>query len=438
MTTDDPVVSALSRTNPEPAPVPGPDAEALLARILAEAEAEPEAEPEPAPATIRTRRHPARVLVPLASVVVVLALVAVLLVAGSHPAHRAPGVGGERIVYRALPTPLVPQVTPTTLRHEVAVLQAHARSAGLPVKRVALAGHDEIAVTLTPGSDVAAVERLVTSVPRLYVYDWEANVITPGGRTVVSGLRAHRNTAIALSQGRDGGPGTARAGGMPLYAAVRLAARRRPAPDGASLSRLGPQYYLFQDGGSATCPGPTPCYLGGPVVHRSDLPGGGTRIGTRTLVVPQGTLVIQAAAQSAPAGAPRARFYVLRDRIAVNGGQIDDPTVGPAANGGDQVSVRMTASAQRQFRRVTATLAHRGERLSTGATLLDQHLAIVFDGRLLSLPQIAFTEFPDGVQLPGPSIEISGEFTPRNARTLAAELQLAVAPLALQRISPKG
>jgi SecD/SecF fusion protein len=430
--TDDPVLAALSRANPEPAPVPGPEAEALLARILAEAEA------EPTPGTTRARRHPARVLVPLTSVAVVLALVVVLVVAGTHPAQRTLGAAGARIVYRVQPTPLIPHLTPAALRHEVAVLRAHARSAGLPVERVALAGHDEIAVTFAPGADVAQDERIFATVPQLEIYDWEANLIAPNGQTVAAGLRARRETAIALSQGGDRGPGTARAGGMPLYAAVRLAARRRPAPDGASLSRLGPQYYLFQDADSATCPGAKPCYLGGPAVRQSDLPGGGTRIGTRTLVVPQGTLVIQAAGQSAPAGAPRARFYVLRDRIALDGGQIDDPTVGPAANGGDEVSVRMTASAQRQFRRVTATLAHRGERLSTGATLLDQHLAIVFDGRLLSVPQIAFTEFPDGVLLPGPSIEISGGFTPRNARTLAAELQLAVAPLALQRVSPKG
>jgi SecD/SecF fusion protein len=431
MTTDDPVVSALSRTNPEPAPVPGPGAEALLARIVAEAAA------DPAPATARTPRHPARVLVPLTSVAVVLAVIAVLVAVGSPPTARAPGSAGERIVYRASPTPLAPHVTPATLRREVTVLRAHARSAGLPVERVALAGHDEIAVTFSPGSDVAQDERIFASLPQLEIDDWEANLIAPNGQTVASGLRAQRDTAIALSQGGARGPGVARAGGMPLYAAVRLAARRRPAPANKTLSRLGPQYYLFRDAGSASCPGATPCYLAGPVAPRSALPGGGTAPRTRVLAVPQGTLVVQAASQTVSSTSPRARFYVLRDRIAVNGALLTDPTVTRAAVGGDEVDLRTAGLAQRQFRELTATLAHRGQRVSLTTEEFNQHFAIVLDGRLLGVPQINFKQFPDGV-LSGRSIGIVGGLSPRGARTLAAQLQVADAPLALQRISPKG
>jgi hypothetical protein len=437
MTTDDPVLDELARANPEPAPTPGPETEVLLARILAEAESAPIRTPESAAESLR--RHPARVLVPLTSVAVVLAVIAVLVAVGSHPTARAPGAGGDRIVYRASPTPLVPHVTLATLRHEVTVLQAHARAVGLPVARVALTGHDEIAVTFAPGSDVAQDERIFATLPQLAIYDWEANLIAPNGRTVVSGLRTQRDSAIALSQGGADGPGTARAGGMPLYAAVRLAARRRPAPVNKNLSRLGPQYYLFQDAGSASCPGTTPCYLAGPVWPRSELPGGGSTPRTRTLAVPQGTLVVQAAGQSISPGAPGARFFVLRDRVGVSGRFMTDPTVTRGPNRGDAVDVHLNQPlGRRQFHELTATLAHRGQQVSTGDSALYQHLAIVLDGRLLGVPQIDFRVFPDGALTASPSLEITGGLIPRSARTLAAQLRVGVAPLDLQRISPKG
>lgn len=109
------------------------------------------------------------------------------------------------------------------------------------------------------------------------------------------------------------------------------------------LSREGAQYYLFGAPGSAACAtlakqdgtAPIPgehCLLAGPSASvsdlRADLPPRTTMADGDRLTVPQGTVVLRAvnptATDQISFDSPSARFYVLKDNVALTGNQVTD------------------------------------------------------------------------------------------------------------------
>ena len=160
-------------------------------------------------------------------------------------------------------------------------------------------------------SNTARAEQLVGTTARLEFYDWEANALTPSGKPVASLLQAQDPNALLISQGSSSGagaPGGPGAGSMSLHDAVVLAAKQAPEPANDN-ARAGPAYYLFGAPGSVACATaardlkttPTPgvnCLLSGPADNRLDLvsgiPAGVTAAQGKTLVVPQGIVVLQA------------------------------------------------------------------------------------------------------------------------------------------------
>jgi hypothetical protein len=143
------------------------------------------------------------------------------------------------------------------------------------------------------------------------------------------------------------------------------------------------------------------CYLAGPASTpgelRSELPRGVAASAGTVPKLPQGIVVLQASNQSGIAvAAPAARFFVLRDRVALSGAQIIDPRV--SSDGGyPRVEFGFTPVGRRAFQSVTATIAHRGQTVSSGTADVFQHFAVELDGRLLAAPQIDFVKYPDGV-----------------------------------------
>jgi SecD/SecF fusion protein len=86
------------------------------------------------------------------------------------------------------------------------------------------------------------------------------------------------------------------------------------------------------------------------------------------------------------------------------------------------------------FQNVTAKIAQRGELVSVGSQKLYQHFAIALDNQLVSVPQIDYTQFPDGIPSSGGS-EITGGFTSQTASQLATQLRLGALPVKLEQIS---
>jgi len=219
---------------------------------------------------------------------------------------------------------------------------------GVAEPEIQRSGTNQITVGLPAVTDFARAEKQVGTTAQLSFYDWEANVLTPNGKTVrrpVAGPRTRRHSRSA--RGRRP---AVRAN--PARAACRSTTRSSlPRPQPAqnrvrTTPRLGPEYYMFAAPGSAACRDPrrrisarrpwsvsTVCSPG-PTSKRSDLlsglPAGVTAEQAQELVVTPGTVRGPGPPTRAPSKVTQftdasARFYVLKDHAALLGTEDLEP-----------------------------------------------------------------------------------------------------------------
>ncbi len=465
MTPHDSVIAAVAEANPvdssaPPTPREWAQADETRRRVLSSPE----------------RSGPRRAtVVPALSTIVVIAVIALFLgVGGARHRHTPASPGADQtLILQALPTVQTPVVTPAAMARELQVVRD--RLSSMPgTVRATRAGSDAIRLVVSGAVSPAEKERIVrllTDVAQLYLYDWEANVLTPDGRTVASQLRSQNVAALQISQGAGTGPGYPGSGSMSLYDAVKLAAKQPTAPFSQQLSRLGTQYYLFGHPGSAACAAAAGgshtkvvagryCLLSGPSDETvrttraraiadldAGLPAGVTpeqaAAQGRVLVVPQGTAVIQAAYPSASQAigfaSPAAQFYVLKDKVALSGNDITNPTAGKDQSGSPDVQFAFTGAGTARFRSVTARIARRGAEVSSVGQTENQHFAVVvggIDSRLITVASIDFRQYPDGLTLSGTSggADVTGGMTAASAQDLATQLRSGALPLNLRVI----
>lgn len=460
MTTDELVIAQLAEANPvpetaSPTAQERAQAERVLRRVLNDAPPPPR----------RTRRR-LGLLAPVVSVLVVLVVVAVALRTGGSSTTGTGGSGaGTQITLSAQPTAQTPRVTATAMSREIALMRHRLASLGRGFT-VTQSGAHEIVVTAPrhARAEPSRIVSLITQPAQLRFYDWEASVLTPNGRTVSSQLLAQNPTALSVSQGSRGGAGSPGAGSMPLYDAVRLAARQ-PARLWRPGSRVGPQYFMFAASRSRACAAAgslwglatpisgTHCLLAGPLepgpVSRqraiealaAQLPPGVTASQGQVMAVPQGTVVVEAvqlqSGAPVPVVSPAARFFVLRDDVALTGTDVVNPRPGTDASGTPDVSFGLTAAGRRAFQLVTRTITTRGAAVSRSGAMFNQHFAVAVDDQLITVPQIDFRQYPDGI-LAGGGADLSGPFTAQSAKDMATELRYGPLPLALRVVLPAG
>ena len=333
---------------------------------------------------------------------------------------------------------------------------------GVAEPEIQTSGGNQITVGLPDVQDTQRAEQEVGTVAQLYFYDWEANALTPNGKTVASQLPSQDPTATTVSQGAGStAPGEPGAGSLPLYQAVKLASQQ-PKSVSPRNARLGPQYYLFGAPGSAACAAKakashtTPvagqhCLLAGPdnetyAVSQQQaqqdlaeqLPAGVHLSDGQVLVVPQGTVVLQAAPPTAndkvAFTSPTAQFFVLKDNVALRGSDINNPQQSTDTGGNPDVTFGFSSKGKNEFQNVTAAIAHRGQNVGSFGQALDQHFAVALDNQLITVPSIDFKTYPDGI--PGDTgADITGGFTIQSAQDLANELRLGALPINLKLIS---
>ena len=144
----------------------------------------------------------------------VLALVAGLILAslvviagipGATKAHKTRlGLdlkGGVQLIYEGQPTAQTPKVTPDALSRAVDIMRQRVDQLGVSEPEIQTTGGNEITVGLPSVSNTARAEKLVGTTARLAFYDWEANALTPDGKTVASQLQVQNPDAQAISQG---------------------------------------------------------------------------------------------------------------------------------------------------------------------------------------------------------------------------------------------
>jgi SecD/SecF fusion protein len=376
--------------------------------------------------------------------------------------------GGVELVYQGEPTPQTPKVTQAALDRAVDVMRNRVDQLGVSEPAIQTVAPNLIDVQLPNVKNVAQAEREVGNTARLEFYDWEANALIPNGKngaavTVASQLAADNQNAVSVSQGTGAsGPGTndSANGAMGLYQAVKFASQQ-PYASSKDNARDGPEYYLFAAPGSQACaaaasaahkkvvPG-AHCLLAGPLdpgpVSRANalnqlytsLPAIDRTEG-QVLVIQQGTVVLQAVPASFShwpsfATDPSAGYYVLRDQVALFGNEISNPVESTDSGGGPDVQFGFSGNGGNAFQSVTATIARRGELVSVGSTQLFQHFATALDQQLVTVPEIDYTQYPDGIT-GGSGADITGGFTTTSATTLANELRLGALPIKLKQIS---
>jgi SecD/SecF fusion protein len=339
--------------------------------------------------------------------------------------------GGVELVYQGKPTPQVPQVTPAALDRAVDIIRERVDQLGVGEPEIQRSGQDEISVGLPAVQNFARAQNQVGTPAQLYFYDWEANVLTPKGQFVAPLEPGQDATAMALSQGA-GGAGQ----GQPLYDSVKLASKQKPDPK-SSGSRLGTAYYLFDSQHR---------YLAGPERSTADLlsalnnrktkPTGAIQLG-----VPQGWVVLQATDtdpnSKVAISDPSARFYVLRDDVALSGNDIRNPQ--QAFNQTQQPDVQFAFSGKGKtaFHSVTRAISNRGAQLrlpGVNPQAVLQHFAVALDGKLISVASIDPQQLPDGIDGENGAV-IEGGFTIQSAQDLATLLQLGALPIDLKLIS---
>ncbi len=339
--------------------------------------------------------------------------------------------GGVELVYKGEPTPQVPTVTPEALDRSLDIIRSRVDQLGVGEPEIQRSGADQISVGLPDVQNIARAKDQVGTPAQLYFYDWERNVLTPDGRTVAPQLPGQNPDAQRISQGA----GTA-GQGQTLYDAVLLASRQPPAASDAGASRRGSAYYLFDRDHR---------YLAGPERSRRDLLSAIDRTslpaGSEVLTVPQGYVVLQAAAQTAnervPVDDPSARFYVLRDRVALSGNDIKDPQQGYNETQQPDVEFRFSDAGKKAFHDVTREISQRGTDLrlpGVDPTSVLQHFAVALDGRLISVASIDPQQLPDGIDGENGAI-IEGGFTIQSAQDLANLIKLGALPIQLRLIS---
>ncbi|MGI8428263.1 MAG: protein translocase subunit SecD [Solirubrobacteraceae bacterium] len=364
--------------------------------------------------------------------------------------------GGVELVYQGQPTPQTPVVTQDALARAVDIMRERVDQLGVTEPAIQTTGGNQIAVDLPDVKDIARAEKQVGTTARLEFYDWEANALTPAGKTVASQLQVQDPPAVLISQAGGGNPGTPGVGGTSLYGAVTLAAKQ-PLQVSASNARQGSEYYLFGAPGSAACataardqgrkavPG-SHCLLSGP--DRGDqakqdllsgLPAGVSASEGQMLVVKQGTVVLQAADPSAnhttAFNDPNAQFYVLRDQVSLLGNDITNPQQSTdPGTGTPDVTFSFTSRGKAEFQKVTATIARRGDTVSGLGQKLVQHFAVGLDNKLITVPSIDYTKYSDGINGDN-GADITGGFTIQTAQDLATQLRLGALPIALKLIS---
>src|ERR1700684_1695447 len=113
--------------------------------------------------------------------------------------------GGVQRVYQGEPTAQSP-VNQPSLNRAVDIIRERVDQLGVSEPEIQTSGGNEISVGLPDVTDISRAEQEVGTTARLYFYDWEANALTPNGKTVASQLQAQDPTALTISQGSSGSP----------------------------------------------------------------------------------------------------------------------------------------------------------------------------------------------------------------------------------------
>ncbi len=359
-----------------------------------------------------------------------LAIASLVVVATQSPRKGLDLQGGVELVYKATPTANAPVLTPETLTRTTEIMRKRVDPTGTLEPEIQTSGKDQISIALPGYKDPDQAQRLVGKTARLYFYDWETNVIGPDGEP------APDDPAVT-GVGSDGAgmPGA----GISLYEAVQRASKRPPT---VYKSRSHNGLFFLVDEKNKKVLNTEGAATEADLFSDDAAEAARQREQYKVVKVPVGTVILQADVSNVKSGSGKVqgrqdKWYVLRDRVALQGSDIKDPQQitdnSPGAAGQPAVSFDFTDSGRQIWEDTTREIAQRGQEQSIGGTGA-QHFAIALDNQLVSVPQIDPVQNPDGISGATGS-QITGGFTLATARDLADLLKTGALPVNLELIS---
>jgi len=352
--------------------------------------------------------------------------------------------GGVELVYQAKPT-AQSKVDPESLERAINIMRKRVDQLGVAQPEIQRSGGEEIDVALPDVSNATRAQEEVGKTAQLYFYDWEPNVIGPSGeKSPTEGSVTGDSTATGAG-GVDAG--------LTEYQAVLRAAKRSPIlrssdttwSPGCTEAQLKEcifgSWYLLDSAHEQVLRGPeeTERNL---YADNFKAPAGAKLKAVR---VNPGTVLLQAHPVESAAGkvtnASPNSWYVMNDNPVLKGSDITNPQEGSeegaGGSGQPDVNFGFTSHGKSVFERVTKEIAHRGQEAQlpgTSKEVAEQHFAVSLDGQLITVPQIDYTKYPEGIDSSTGS-QISGGFTITSAQNLANELQSGALPIKLVLIS---
>jgi SecD/SecF fusion protein len=368
--------------------------------------------------------------------VTVLVFLSLLVTVGIPGIARAPKThlgldlqGGTELVFQARPGPQS-KVTSASIAQAIVIIRHRIDQLGASDPQIEQSGGNEIEVQLPNVKNAAQAENIVGETGQLYFYDWEASVIAANGKI------AGPNTPRATCDQSKTAAGSAVCG-LSEYAAVLRAAAQPTIKEALASAPHGSYYYVDDksktvyapDGGESA-----PAYLLADIAQKKiKLPQA-----ARLVYVHPGTVIVQAT--SAPEVLVPNVFYVLRDDAALTGKSISNPQVNSASTQGPAVTFGFNGDGAKIFSALTAVLATRGKaHTAVGAPANEQHFAVTLNGALVTVPEVDFNTYPNGINAANGS-EITGNFTQSSASALAnvlasGALPIILVPIASQQVS---
>lgn len=331
--------------------------------------------------------------------------------------------GGVSLIYQGKPTKEA-QVTSDSVERAIEIMRKRVDQLGVAEPEIQRSGADQIDVSLPDAKNADEAAAQVGTTAQMFFYDWEGSVLG-------TDCKPHPDDPKVTGAGQAGSG----VGALSFFDAVTRGAKCPRTDTGKETS--GDKLYLVDEKAKKV--------LAGPEENRTDLQrdAAAKKIPFDTdqiVTVPQGVVLLRAE-QADPDTKPPDRWYVLKDQPVLGGTKIKNPEQnfdnGPGESGGPNVTFDFTGGGAGIWEKFTRQLSQRGQDLSLtlgGGDASNQHFAIALDNELISVPQIDYSQYPDGIDASTGS-RISGGFDIESAQRLANLLKSGALPIKLQLIS---
>jgi SecD/SecF fusion protein len=332
--------------------------------------------------------------------------------------------GGVSLIYQAKPTKQS-AVTGDAIDRSLDIMRKRVDQIGVAEPSLQRSGADQIDVSLPDVKNADEAASQVGTTAQMWFYDWEGSVLGPDCKTDPQNAQ--------VTGGQSAGVASIPPA-ISLFDAVTRGAKCPRTNTGKESS--GDKYYLVDKERKKVLAGPDETVRD---LQKEALNKKVPFDSEQVVKVPQGVVIVRAE-QDDPNGKPPAAWYVLKDQPILGGTDIKNPEQdydsGPGESGQPNVIFDFTNHGADVWEKFTRKLSQRGQEFSLGGQgdASNQHFAITLDNELISVPQIDWHQYPDGLG-GGNGSRISGGFTIESAQRLANLLKTGALPIKLELIS---